>query len=722
MDQFISKNDLRWIPYDKFENIGYLDKGGFNTIYRATYKGITIVLKCLSYLNNSDENLEEFLNEWKWKFGYLQCTIKIFGFTKNPNTLDYMLIMKYANKNNLRKCLTEITTISWNQILFMLYEIIADLNRIHENELIHYNFHDDICKGERPEIIENTPQCYVDLMKKCWDEDPFKRPSASEVLDIIKNWTNKPSSIDKKLKTDIMEFINAPTGRSNLTESHPQAYYTSRLLSFTSKEVNKILEEYHSSQNELKEIQMELDTLQQKNSQFEQDIQNLRFEKINILQVQFALADNLTKQLKESQLKFQNQINQLNQEKNDLQAQLVQKETNIQKYKNKLIQFQNNHKQIEDENLKLEEIAETYYQITQNELKEIKVELDLQQRNSKSQEQEIDQLQQFIKLRENQLQHSEEENDILYQKNANLINQLENLFQQNTLLDDELSHYQLVDTNQNYGMNLNRDISNLNDNLKKYITDLNQNVIINIEEIKKLLLLYNCPTKILNQKDDQLLIQAVLQRHIIETIISHTTKYFQTTGQHYHLESDIINRASLLSTLLANISKNHTGNDKLAHEALTRFREQIYLILNNCGFANMYGENNISYEHPFIADCKKKLNNVIGELRFVKNQEKIAVDNLAATIICEVIKIFWFRLKVHEPVVQYVWIPSNAEVNKTFMEKNNFDDIDDENLCVDLCYFPLVGKDLTSNNQKVYFPAKVFVRKINNTFNKVNKI
>ncbi|RGB42401.1 kinase-like domain-containing protein, partial [Rhizophagus diaphanus] len=30
-----------------------------------------------------------------------------------------------------------------------------------------------ICKGERPEIIENTPQCYIDLMKKCWDEDPL---------------------------------------------------------------------------------------------------------------------------------------------------------------------------------------------------------------------------------------------------------------------------------------------------------------------------------------------------------------------------------------------------------------------------------------------------------------------------------------------------------------------------------------------------------------------
>ncbi|RGB39959.1 hypothetical protein C1646_688763, partial [Rhizophagus diaphanus] len=26
-----------------------------------------------------------------------------------------------------------------------------------------------ICKGKRPEIIENTPQCYINLMKKCWD-------------------------------------------------------------------------------------------------------------------------------------------------------------------------------------------------------------------------------------------------------------------------------------------------------------------------------------------------------------------------------------------------------------------------------------------------------------------------------------------------------------------------------------------------------------------------
>jgi serine/threonine protein kinase len=103
-----------------------------------------------------------------------------------------------------------------------------------------------ICKSERPEIIENTPQCYVDLMKKCWDEDPLKRPSALEVSDIIKKWTicgKNIEDISEELKNNIMEFINAPIGyRTFATESHSQACYTSRLLDFTSKKLNEILE------------------------------------------------------------------------------------------------------------------------------------------------------------------------------------------------------------------------------------------------------------------------------------------------------------------------------------------------------------------------------------------------------------------------------------------------------------------------------------------------
>ncbi|PKK57247.1 hypothetical protein RhiirC2_764008 [Rhizophagus irregularis] len=41
-----------------------------------------------------------------------------------------------------------------------------------------------------------------------------------------------------------MEFINAPIGQhsNSVTESHPEAYYTSRLLDFTSEKLNEVLE------------------------------------------------------------------------------------------------------------------------------------------------------------------------------------------------------------------------------------------------------------------------------------------------------------------------------------------------------------------------------------------------------------------------------------------------------------------------------------------------
>ncbi|CAG8686076.1 5037_t:CDS:2 [Rhizophagus irregularis] len=48
-----------------------------------------------------------------------------------------------------------------------------------------------------------------------------------------------------------MEFINAPIGHNNNidTGSHSQAYYKSRLLDFTSKQLNEILESRYSQAN-----------------------------------------------------------------------------------------------------------------------------------------------------------------------------------------------------------------------------------------------------------------------------------------------------------------------------------------------------------------------------------------------------------------------------------------------------------------------------------------
>src|SRR3989440_8150532 len=40
----------------------------------------------------------------------------------------------------------------------------------------------DILKGERPQITDDTPEFYAELMKKCWDHDPENRPTAEEIF------------------------------------------------------------------------------------------------------------------------------------------------------------------------------------------------------------------------------------------------------------------------------------------------------------------------------------------------------------------------------------------------------------------------------------------------------------------------------------------------------------------------------------------------------------
>src|SRR4030095_8910960 len=39
----------------------------------------------------------------------------------------------------------------------------------------------DILKGERPQITDDTPEFYADLMKRCWDHNPENRPTANEI-------------------------------------------------------------------------------------------------------------------------------------------------------------------------------------------------------------------------------------------------------------------------------------------------------------------------------------------------------------------------------------------------------------------------------------------------------------------------------------------------------------------------------------------------------------
>lgn len=88
-----------------------------------------------------------------------------------------------------------------------------------------------ICQGHRPEITEDTPQVYRDLMEKCWHADPTKRPTATEIVNLTKNWRHDVTPEMKELmkKADVIRKQDVRI-KKEIPSPHTGAIYTSRIL------------------------------------------------------------------------------------------------------------------------------------------------------------------------------------------------------------------------------------------------------------------------------------------------------------------------------------------------------------------------------------------------------------------------------------------------------------------------------------------------------------
>ncbi|RHZ84574.1 hypothetical protein Glove_79g140 [Diversispora epigaea] len=150
---------VEWIPYSKFEDIKYIDKGGFGKIYSAIWKEGRICRwniqqkkwermgewkVALKSLNNSQNITTEFLNEFK---NNLKCgpvmIVRCFGITQDPETKNYMFVMLFMEGGNLRNFLkSNFSKLSWLDKLNNLYYISGGLNHMHDiTNLIHRDFH-----------------------------------------------------------------------------------------------------------------------------------------------------------------------------------------------------------------------------------------------------------------------------------------------------------------------------------------------------------------------------------------------------------------------------------------------------------------------------------------------------------------------------------------------------------------------------------------------------
>ncbi|GBC04710.1 hypothetical protein RclHR1_05820002 [Rhizophagus clarus] len=131
-----------------------------------------------------------------------------------------------------------------------------------------------ICKiidGKRPVITNDTPKCFANLMKKCWDSNPLKRPSINEICNTVNKWYNLTSYkwnewyyIFSFISSEFAEFKKAEIERMELIKLKKLGPEFSRKLHskaiFTSRALNSLISESSTISSSSQEyISKELD-------------------------------------------------------------------------------------------------------------------------------------------------------------------------------------------------------------------------------------------------------------------------------------------------------------------------------------------------------------------------------------------------------------------------------------------------------------------------------
>ncbi|RIB20263.1 hypothetical protein C2G38_2081221 [Gigaspora rosea] len=99
------------------------------------------------------------------------------------------------------------------------------------------HFQLQICDGLRPHIIEGTAFCYADLMKKCWEKKPEKRPSISEIYDTFIKWQNDENTLSELSESD----IRIQRIRDKNMQTCIETNYKSQFIPYSSDSVHRLL-------------------------------------------------------------------------------------------------------------------------------------------------------------------------------------------------------------------------------------------------------------------------------------------------------------------------------------------------------------------------------------------------------------------------------------------------------------------------------------------------
>ncbi|CAG8579781.1 9234_t:CDS:2 [Rhizophagus irregularis] len=204
------------------EVLSRLSSMSLNPVFEDDDKVSTIVINLFQYPDTSRNSTSELKN----------IIICCYGFTQDPTTKSYYIVLKYASEllHNIHKTNYVHGNLNSRSILLQEDDLnhkleiyISDLDLcIYSNYKAKREFYDVLTKltvyaaATAPEILRGeiisiksdiyslgvimrelisggyTPQCYHELMQKCLDDEPEKRPDTLDLLEELHIFTASP--------------------------------------------------------------------------------------------------------------------------------------------------------------------------------------------------------------------------------------------------------------------------------------------------------------------------------------------------------------------------------------------------------------------------------------------------------------------------------------------------------------------------------------------------
>ncbi|PKK78318.1 hypothetical protein RhiirC2_730088 [Rhizophagus irregularis] len=275
---------------------------------------------------------------------------------------------------------------------------------------------------------------------------------------------------------------------------------------------------------------------------------------------------------------------------------------------------------------------------------------------------------------------------------------------QNNVVDAEWRN-----NDKNNSIQLVKDIENLNRALSKTI-----GVKRNVKEIKKeavaeLFNSYNCTTNV-NKKKMKLVLDAVLQRHLIKNIWDSADYYFtgvqkNDNSEYYstgsqkndNLEAAILSKTEELINLTSQFEDTNLEIDENAQTLPTTLRQQNYATL---------GHRVFSKNHPFVNQLVNDLTKEMNRYRILDSEEKNKkFEDDIITILIQFLRIFYFRLKTQEPTPSVRFYESGTNIDPFYMDgmwEGHYEDY-----VVEICSFPAI---IVESDERAYIKAQVIAR------------